>query len=72
MYRYVHCYMARNIHNVNDLVERGSEESNGAKDDSQVSGLDNRVAGSSIYWEQENRGREVWERSWAQDWTCLA
>lgn len=49
MYRYVHCYMARNIHNVNDLVERGSEESNGAKDDSQVSGLDNRVAGSSIY-----------------------
>lgn len=49
MYCYIHCYMVRNIHNVGDLVQCGGEGSDGAEDDSQVSGLDKREAGSSIY-----------------------
>ena len=44
-----YCYMVRNIHHVNDLVECGSEERDSAEDGSHVSSLESRVTGSAVH-----------------------
>lgn len=49
MYCCVYCYMVRNIHHVNDLVECCSEERDSAEDGSHVSGLESRVTGSAVH-----------------------
>lgn len=69
MYCCVYCYMVRNIHHVNDLVECCSEERDSAEDGSHVSGLESRVTGSAVHWDREVGGGRILERSGVWNWT---